>query len=302
MQSNVQADAGVAGGSFNLLARLWRLGRRSEGDDSDLLRRLQSDPPEGWRLFLDRYSGLLLAMIRDLGFDHDESMDRFVYVCEKLAAGDCRRLRQIRHLGERGEIVPWLRRTVQNLLIDWAWSSDGRPRLFKAIEALDGLTQEVFRLHYWQGLTASAVAEALRAHGRAVTTIEVYEALDRVHRSLDDAGRWRLVSRLRSRQRPQSIDSESGAHRPLHSPTVDPETMALNAEEKRQLDSALEQLRPRDRLLIRLRYDDWLEPSEMADMLGETPATIRRQLHRAMQRLRSTMMTMSADGKIAAIR
>lgn len=289
MRSDVQADTVLPGGSFNLLARLWQLGRRSGVDDADLLAQLRRDPAHGWRLFLDRYSGLLLAMIRDVGFDHDEAMDRFVYVCEKLSEEDCRRLRQIRHLGERGEIVPWLRRTVRHLLINWAWSTAGRPRIFRAIEGLDDVAQEVFRLHFWEGLTASEVAEALRSRGRPASLLAVYEALDQVHQALDDAGRWRLVSQLRSRQRPHSIDSESGARRPLTSPTVDPEAMALASEERQRLGDALDRLCARDRLLIRMRYDDWLEPSGMAELLGEQAATIRRQLHRARQRLRLAM-------------
>ena len=49
--------------------------------DDGLLRLFRSEPRRAWDLFLDRYSNYILSVLRHMGFDHDEAMDRFVFVC-----------------------------------------------------------------------------------------------------------------------------------------------------------------------------------------------------------------------------
>jgi len=273
---------------MGLFTELKRLGRRAHGtDDASLLELVRRDPPAGWRLFLDRYSGRLLAWIRDFGFDHDESMDRYVSVCEKLAEHDCRRLREVRRLGSRGELVPWLRQVVRSMLINWAWSEQGRPRLLKAIEALAPLERQVFRLYYWAGLPASEVHGRLRSEGLEVELIEVYSALEAVQGALTAAKRWQLLSRLSRHQPLRSLASDSSE--PAFEPSSrirDPEHILLAAQAREHLREALENLSVRERLIVRLRYDDKLETREIADLLGENPAAVRRQLRHALGRLR----------------
>lgn len=55
------------------------------------LRRKQTAKP-GWAFFVQRYSGLVLQTIQELESDYDQVLDRYLYVCQKLADRDCKRL------------------------------------------------------------------------------------------------------------------------------------------------------------------------------------------------------------------
>lgn len=56
--------------------------------DSELLVLFQTNSAKAWRLFIDRYADGMFSLIRSLGFDYDQAMDRFTYVCEKLCEKD----------------------------------------------------------------------------------------------------------------------------------------------------------------------------------------------------------------------
>ncbi len=71
---------------------------------------------------------------------------------------------------------------------------------------------------------------------------------------------------------------------PLPPPT--PADLLASKEQCREVEAALGQLRPRDRLLLSLRFVDDKSPKEIASMLGMQPATARKALHDATRRLR----------------
>ena len=108
-----------------------RFGRRGDAasgelSDTDLVGLSATEPQRAWDFFIERYAGLVLATLQGMGFDQDEAMDRFVFVCEKLCEGRFRRLRSVRFAGNRGELVPWIRTVVKNLAVSWAWSISDR--------------------------------------------------------------------------------------------------------------------------------------------------------------------------------
>ena len=67
-----------------------------------------------------------------------------------------------------------------------------------------------------------------------------------------------------------------------------PEDLALAAETRDQLIDALNELSPRDRLLITYRYFLDLSPSEIAEIRETSSSTVRTQIARAIDRLRRT--------------
>ncbi len=243
--------------------------------------RLRQDPFRGWGEFLDRYASDLLAWTRQLGFDRDESMDRFVYVCEKLSDDRCRRLREVRRLGDRGELTPWLRAVVRNLVVNWHWSRHGRPRLPKAIEALGDREQRVFRAHYWEGLGPAEIRERLEAEGSAIELAQVFDALEKVFEVLSDVDRWRLASGLLTRQPAVEIErlNEPAAK------TMGAEESLLRRERLENARGAISRLEASERLLLQLRYEESCTYTEVASIVGCDPATARRRITRVLERL-----------------
>lgn len=84
--------------------------------------------------------------------------------------------------------------------------------------------------------------------------------------------------RLAARAREFSIDV---------APTDDP---AVRSEERDQLVAAITRLSVDDRLVVALRWFEEMSESEMAEVLGVRPGTVKSRLNRAMTRLRSTLI------------
>lgn len=89
--------------------------------------------------------------------------------------------------------------------------------------------------------------------------------------------------RTRLARRDETLRSAPREHRPA--PPTPAERLA-SKEQSREVEAALGQLRPRDRLLLSLRFVDEKSPKEIASMLGMKPATARKALHDAARRLR----------------
>lgn len=64
-------------------------------------------------------------------------------------------------------------------------------------------------------------------------------------------------------------------------------------ERGRILRQALQDLKPRDRLLIALRHEDHLPPREIARILGSSSGAIRKALFDATKRLKNRLMALA---------
>jgi RNA polymerase sigma factor (sigma-70 family) len=258
--------------------------------DHRLLALLRIDPARGWDAFLERYASFIFEHLQRIGFDYDEAMDRFVHICEKLAEDDCRRLRGIQHLGLDGELVPWLRRVVENLSVSWFWSVEGRQRRPGAIERLSSTDQRVFELHYRVGLTPSAILEQLHAERPdPIGPAEVFESLERVLTALTASNRWRLMGRLLRRQRPSSLTALAeapSAWEPANS-AMDAESSLLLEERDRRLEHLLETLPVRHQLVLRLRLEEALGYEEIATSLGISRSSAQRSFREGLDQLRA---------------
>ena len=89
------------------------------------------------------------------------------------------------------------------------------------------------------------------------------------------------LGRGKREERDVSLDD---ADLPAKDPSAD--DALASVERRRALAGELRSLRPRDRLLLRLRYGDGREPTEFAPLLGLSPAAARKGLHDALRRLR----------------
>lgn len=267
-------------------------GNRDELTDSELLVLFRSRPDQAWPLFLDRHTETILRHLRRLGFSDDDAMDRFVYVCEKLAEERCRRLRTVKFAGREGDLEPWLRTVVERLAVSWAWSAVGRRRLLRPIEHLGPLEQRVFALHFWQGLPPAAIEESLKAEHEAVDLPTVLDALARVLDVLSPAKLWRLVAGLTRGRAPAQLgvdgDENGGMTEPTE-PGEDAETALLRAESEARLDRELQFLDSRERLIVQLRFEETMTFKEIGELLGISARAARNAADRAIGQLRQRL-------------
>lgn len=264
-----------------------------EPSDTEILALFHRQPDRAWGLFLERYADAILSHLRDLGFDYDQAMDRFVYVCTKLSDDDYRRLKTVRYAGRDGELIPWLRQVVKNLCINWAWSTEGRRRLLKPITRLPAREQRIFELYFWSGLSPSAIYEQLRLeHHRNLSLVDVLAALERILSLLSRKKLERLMSNLVRARGPVSLDELDGESRPalqLPDTGADPESLLIQKETAEQLERALAELLPKERLVVQFRYEEGMAVRETAEMLRMSEAEVTRSLRTAVTRMKRSL-------------
>ncbi|MGQ0761630.1 MAG: RNA polymerase sigma factor [Acidobacteriota bacterium] len=258
--------------------------------DSELLVLFQTNSGKAWRLFIDRYADGMFCLIRSLGFDYDQAMDRFTFVCEKLCEKDFRRLKAIKYAGSRGDLTPWVRQVVKRLCINWAWSEDGRKRLLKPIALLGPLEQRVFELYFWQGLTPSRIDERLRQeHFSGLETTSVFDALEQILSQISEKKLWRLVSNLARSRGSISLDEadeESGMVPDVAADDPNPETELIQREQDQILQRALEHLPPKEVLMLQFRFEHALSISEIAELMRVDETDVRKTLDECLKTLR----------------
>ena len=268
------------------------------GSDSDLLDLVRRNPRAGWNCFLERYAGFIFRHLQRIGLDYDETMERFVYICSKLAEGNCRRLREVRHLGRDDELVPWIRTVTERFAVSWLWSKRGRDRLPNAIGELDPMDQRVFDLHFRVGLKPSAILERLQTEGLdPVSPADVFESLERVLSRLSENRRWKLLGRLLSRQKAESLTSlaiGSRAWEPEET-VPDAESILLKKEQKQKLEDLLGRLSDRSRLILQLRTEEGLAYNEISRALGISQSSARRHFADAIAQLRNLWFDASSQ-------
>ncbi|MEZ5424653.1 MAG: sigma factor-like helix-turn-helix DNA-binding protein [Pyrinomonadaceae bacterium] len=265
-----------------------RTDRPEDLSDDELLKLFRREPDRAWNLFIKRYADHIYTQIRSLGFDYDEAMDRFVYVCEKLSENDFRRLLAVDHTGERGELIPWLRTVVKNLCINWAWSKEGRRRLFKSIEDLPPAEQKIFELYFWRGFSADEIYEQMRLDGQPdLKFISVLDSLERIFRALGRQNLWRLFCSLARRTGEDSLDQieEETGLQPADE-RADAEETLLQKETVRRVNRALENLSTEERIAVRLHYVEKLTIGEVARLRRSSEREIKNALKTALRKLR----------------
>jgi RNA polymerase sigma factor (sigma-70 family) len=90
---------------------------------------LSDDPPleSAWAAFAEEYSRLLLHVARSVCHNHDESMDAYACLLEKLSEDGCRRLRAY-SVDPRSKFTTWLVVVARRICVDHQRARYGRLR------------------------------------------------------------------------------------------------------------------------------------------------------------------------------
>ena len=239
--------------------------------DEDLLSLFEQEDKLAWELFCEKYADFIYTFLRRTGFDYDDAMERFVFVCEKLREKDFRRLKTITY-AEEGSIKPWLKQVIKRLCVSWAWSEDGRKRLLGFVTEMSSREQRIFQLYFWKGQTPFEIFESLRLeHDKEIEPGDVFDGLENIFERLSQKKLWRLLSNLSRMRKTLSLDHED-EETGLSIEPID--RTAENAEESLQkketaaiLNKAMEGLTVREKLVVQFRYEEGMTLSDIAKML-----------------------------------
>jgi len=259
---------------------------------SDLLRGLRSRrPQEAWKQFLQEYSGRILQVIHLQERDPDHVSDCFVFVCEQLTRNRFRRLCQFR-IDTPATFPTWLRAVVRHLCIDWRRSQFGRHRIFQSVAKLSGFDQAVFQLLYERGISPDESFIHLLPLFPGMTKKSFIESVERIQDVLTARQRWLLSVRSGNTSAANTWQPEDGVAlaEQISDRLPDPEVLAVWHEERDALLRALSCLNERDRLLIRLRFEQELTLEQVARImkLGD-PQSADRYVRQVLEQLRQRM-------------
>lgn len=258
----------------------------------NILQQLRSrDTHEAWTKFLEEYSVLIFQVVRHFDRDLDRASDCFQFVCEKLSEDRFRRLTRFKPHGT-ASFPTWLRAVVRNLCLDWRRKEFGRPRMFRSISRLSTFDQEVFRCVYERGVSTDETLRLLQSRFADVSPARVAESRNRVEQELTTKQRWLLGTR--SIRRPPGVGTtfEEAEAPPLEipDPRPDPEAQAVLEERRAALDRVLDHLSKRERLLVRLRFEEELTLEQIAKLLDLGNAQrADRQIKDILARLREEL-------------
>ena len=265
-------------------------GSREPAEDSvqSLLAQLSSGRADiAWTEFLKRYSALIMQAARQFASDSESASDCFLFVCEGLNDDGFRRLRSFRHDGP-ARFPTWLKAVVVNLCIDWRRKQRGRVRPLAPISNLPQLEQEVYRHIYLRGMTRAECQRALADRYPGLTLEQVAGINAQLFKRLSSRQRWQVVQRSRgsvSLDEVMSPDDESHGLQP-EDPGPGPEQMAGTSLSREAIHAALAKLGPRQRLLLRLRYEQDLTLEEVARLVGlPDPYRAHREIQAAIDEL-----------------
>ena len=266
-----------------------------------ILRQLDShDSQEAWSAFIDDYGFSILQVVRYFEHDADNASDCFQFICEGLCQSRFRRLRRFKPNGP-AKFSTWLRAVVRNLCVDWRRKRFGRRRVFHSIAQLSHLDREVFRCIHEQGQSEQETMLSLASRFPSLTMQQVAESVAHINNTLTTNQNWLIRARAAIRPWRSAFESENHQHAAAVDLRNNPETMALAAEQNALLSRALGRLSHREKLLIRLRFEEDLTLEQIAKLLDlGNPQRVDRQIKQILASLRIELKSENApkaDGK-----
>lgn len=225
--------------------------------DEDILRQLlSSGTTAAWEMFLRRFSNLILKIVWQFEKDYDEAMEKYLFVCRKLAVKDFAVLRKYEHRSDKAapRFTTWLAAVTQNFCIDAHRATHGRRQLPRAILRLNEFDREVFRLYYWKGYSLEELEQQLsgRANHNAVA-----DSLERIQ----SAGVW-MTQAIRPTFVP--LDEEDAR---FGSNEVEHDAREMLSWLERWLDD----LDDRARMVVRLWFWENMTGREIAEAMRIAP-------------------------------
>lgn len=242
------------------------------------------DPGAAWTEFLQRYSAAILQVVRRYDSDPGRVGDCFQRVCEALSDRNFARLLSYRQ-DSPATFRTWLMAVTANLCIDWRRQKRGRYRPIHAVARLPEREQLVYRCLYVRRMSRIECLHMLAPRFPDLTENEIADINSRLFSLLTPGQRWQLGARPATNgPLPDELALEfDDAALQFEEPGPGPEDLAQSEQEHARLAAALARLPARERLLLRLRFEQDLTLAEVARLSGlRDPFHANRQIQAAL--------------------
>ncbi len=258
--------------------------------DPELIERFQTDPEAAYLELLERYTPVVLRMIRTFMKDVDEVMEVYTGICERLCANQYQALRRFR---SDGELVPWLSVVVANACRDRFRKTRAQSVPQSVIAQLDECERLVFKYHYQEHLPHEDIAEVIsRRHRVPYTALEVVRAIAKINDLLSTRKRWLLLAALSANRPFLSIDEmqETGFQLSVEDDFDSFDETVHHRARVSRLNEALQDLDADDQLLLLLRFEHNRSAPQIAKIMGyDKHKYVYTRLRTILGRLKKSM-------------
>ncbi len=224
-----------------------------------------------WHTFIDRYTGLIIHVLRRYLFDEDQVRNTYVDVLENLHQGRMQTYRG------RSSLATWLLLVSRNAATDQLRHEHGRREVPRGLRRLSAVHQEIYRLYYVEGQTFAATQKQIWLQGHRLSEDAMIDHLGEIDAELPG----RTYRRVRYDLAAESLGAASGRLLEYC------DAVHFEAEHNQQEQSPLNRLihkeaeirslkalryvaeLPADeRRILSLRFEEGLSAQEIADRLG----------------------------------
>ncbi len=261
---------------------------RDNQADAKLIERFKKDPQGAYDQLLERYSPIIIRMIRRFMRDPDEIMEVYTAICERFRANDFAVLRRFRL---DSELTPWLSVVVANACRDRFRKRRASSIPNSVISKLDEREKLIFRLYYQDQHSHEEIAHAVSGqYGIPCTTFDVIKAVEKINDLLTINKRWHLLAAMNVNKAPVSIDELKEVGFQLESKTTSGgDGLSLDETERQylMLSEAISELQPEDQLLVLLRFEQGMKAHQIAQVMQyENHKYVYTRLRTIVNRLR----------------
>jgi DNA-directed RNA polymerase specialized sigma24 family protein len=246
-------------------------------DDLSLLRKLLNETDnreELWKEFLRRYTKLVLKIIWQFEKDKDRVMDKYLWICTKLAAGNFFILRKFDDeiKNKAPKFTTWLVAVVRNLCVDEHRSTFGRKRLPKALLKLSETDRKIFELYFWKSYS--------------IDEIENYMSLQR---ELINGALERIEESLKSSRESIYMNNKNTELISLDDVSLISENNSIDISDDLEVLTGqwISKLPEEEKIIVRLKFWEDLSAKDIAKILGyDNEQKIYAVLRNALKSLR----------------
>jgi RNA polymerase sigma factor (sigma-70 family) len=265
--------------------------------EREILSRVARREPGSWEEFLEAFAGVLFRVVRLFADGYDDRMDLFLQICSRLKEDDMKRIRVFRERpGAPCLFSTYLAVVAKNIGVDFVRAREGRYRPFGKVAEMDQTDRLLFEYVLREGRQVEEARGLLKGrHGITLGSAEAEERSARIAAALSPNQRWKLLARLASRQSSLSIDpvreaaGDPGHPLPLRSRNGDPESALRGAEARGILRAAMEEIEPRQRLALALKFRDGMSHAEIAAFFAVSPEEAEAIVRDALGRIRARL-------------
>lgn len=269
-------------------------------DDKALIDLFETNPERGYQELLDRYTPVLLRMIRRFLKDPDDIMETYTAICERLRNNDFQALRNFRI---NSELTPWLSVVVANACRDRFRKQRVVSAPQSVISKLNDRQKYVFKYYYQDQLPHEDIAELIKSNYRIPCTVsDVTRDVQQINDLLSVNKRWHLLAALRANRPTVSFEdlAEAGIQPVDKTTLLDHQGDGVDEENLADLQRAIGSLDAEDQLLIQLRYEQGMRANQIAKVMKfDNQKYVYTRLRTIVNRLRRQMTSPTMRNGVA---